>query len=167
MDHLRPPQRSVKAQAWGLVVAVGVCYGAALLGNLATVPQIPTWYAGIAKPLWTPPDWVFGPVWSLLYAMMAVAVWLIWRQAGWKAGKRPLLWFASQLGLNSLWSLLFFGAEKPAWAMGEILLLWLAILMTIRAFWPISRSAAWLLVPYLLWVSFASGLNAAIWQMNR
>ena len=167
MQDVEQSRRSTKAQVIGLVVAVVVCYGAALLGNLATMPQIPTWYAGIAKPPWTPPDWLFGPVWSLLYAMMAVAAWLIWRQSDWKTAKSPLLWFAAQLILNSLWSILFFGMQKPAWSMVEVFFLWLAILMTVRAFWPVSRLAAGLLVPYLLWVSFASVLNVAIWQLNR
>ena len=167
MQDVEQSRRSTGAQAIGLVVAVVVCYGAALLGNLATMPQIPTWYAGIAKPSWTPPDWLFGPVWSLLYAMMAVAAWLIWRQSDWKTAKSPLLWFAAQLILNSLWSILFFGMQKPAWSMVEVFFLWLAILMTVRAFWPVSRVAAGLLIPYLLWVSFASVLNVAIWQLNR
>ncbi len=162
-----PKQRSPRAQALGLVISVVICFGAALLGNIATMPQIPTWYAGIAKPSWTPPDWLFGPVWSLLYAMMAVAVWLVWRQSDWKTAKAALLWFAAQLVLNSVWSVLFFGMQQPAWSMVEVFFLWLAILMTIRAFWPISRLAAGLLVPYLLWVSFASVLNVGIWQLNR
>ena len=167
MQDVEQLRRSTEAQAIGLVVAVVVCYCAALLGNLATMPQIPTWYAGIAKPPWTPPDWLFGPVWSLLYAMMAVAAWFIWRQSDWKTAKSPLLWFAAQLILNSLWSILFFGMQKPAWSMVEVFFLWLAILMTIRAFWPVSRLAAGLLIPYLIWVSFASVLNVAIWQLNR
>ncbi len=162
MRALPSPSR----QILGLAVAVIVCYGAALLGNLATMPQLPTWYANIEKPTWTPPDWLFGPVWSLLYAMMAVAVWLIWRKAGWRAGKKPLIWFGCQLALNSFWSILFFGIHSPGWAFVDILFLWLAILMSIRTFWPLSRLAAALLIPYFLWVSFASVLNATIWQMN-
>lgn len=162
MQSYRTPSR----QMMGLAVSVIICYGAALLGNLATMPQIPTWYAGIGKPPWTPPDWVFGPVWALLYAMMAVAAWLIWRKAEWGDGKKPLLWFACQLALNSLWSILFFGLHSPGAAFIEIFFLWLAILMTIRGFWPISKLAAVLMLPYFLWVSFASVLNATIWQMN-
>ena len=162
-----PMQRSPGTQARGLIVSVVICFGAALLGNLATMPQIPTWYSGIAKPAWTPPDWVFGPVWSLLYAMMAISAWLIWRTGEGKTTRVPLLWFGTQLILNSLWSVLFFGMQKPAWSMVEVFFLWLAILMTIRAFWPLSRWAALLLVPYLLWVSFASVLNVAIWQLNQ
>ena len=162
-----PSQWSSRAQALGLLVSVGVCFGAALLGNLATMPQIPDWYAGISKPSWTPPDWVFGPVWSLLYAMMAISAWLIWRKANGKTAKLPLFWFAFQLILNILWSVLFFGLQKPAWSMVEVFFLSLAILMTIRAFWPLSRSAALLLVPYFCWVSFASALNVAIWQLNQ
>ena len=165
-DHSMPPVPSPGRQVVGLVIAFVVCFGAAGLGNLATMAQIPTWYQGISKPPWTPPDWIFGPVWSLLYGMMAIAAWLIWRKAGWSVGKKPLLWFALQLALNSLWSILFFGLHSPGWALADIFLLWLAILMTMRAFWPVSTWAAMLLLPYFLWVSFASVLNATIWQMN-
>ena len=165
-DHSMPSYPPPARQVLGLVIAFVVCFAAALLGILATMPQIPTWYQGISKPPWTPPDWIFGPVWSLLYAMMAVAAWLIWRKVGCSAGKKPLLWFALQLALNSLWSILFFGLHSPGWALADIFLLWLAILMTMRAFWPVSTWAAMLLLPYFLWVSFASVLNATIWQMN-
>lgn len=162
-----PKHRSPGVQALGLTISVVICFGAALIGNLATIPQIPTWYSGIAKPAWTPPDWVFGPVWSLLYAMMAVSAWLVWRKFDGRTTRIPLIWFGTQLFLNSVWSVLFFGMQKPAWSMVEVFFLWLAILMTIRAFWALSRWASLLLVPYLLWVSFASILNVAIWQLNR
>ena len=166
-DHLESSRRSTQEKASGLVASVLVCFGAALLGNLATTSQVPTWYAGIAKPPWTPPDWLFGPVWSLLYAMMALSVWLIWLQAERRNAKMPLFWFGTQLALNSLWSVLFFGMQRPAWSMVEVFFLWLAILITICVFWPISRLAALLLYPYLGWVSFASVLNLAIWHLNH
>ena len=159
--------RSPRSLALGLVTSVVICFGAALLGNFATMPKIATWYSEISKPAWTPPDWVFGPVWSLLYAMMAISAWLVWRELGGKIVRKPLLWFGAQLALNSLWSVLFFGMQRPAWSLVEVFFLWLTILMTIRAFWPLSRWAAMLLVPYFLWVSFASILNVAIWQLNR
>ena len=153
-------------QAIGLVVAIVLCFAAAGLGGLVTTPQIPNWYATIAKPTWTPPDWIFGPVWTLLYLMMAVAAWLVWRQNGFADAKLPLTLFAIQLALNSLWSVLFFGLQNPGAAAVEIILLWAAILATLIAFWKLSKWAGGLLAPYLAWVSFATVLNVAIWRLN-
>ena len=153
-------------QSVGLAVWVLICFAAAGLGGLVTAPNIPNWYAQLAKPAWTPPDGVFGPVWTLLYAMMAVAAWLIWRQAGLVAARLPLGLFAVQLAFNSLWSILFFGLHSPGAAFVDIILLWAAILATLVAFWRQSRWAGGLLIPYLLWVSFATVLNFALWRMN-
>ena len=153
-------------QAIGLVAAIVICFAAAGLGGLVTTPQIPNWYADLAKPTWTPPDWIFGPVWSLLYLMMAVAAWLVWREAGFAGAKWPLALFAIQLALNSLWSVLFFGFQNPGAAAIEIVILWTAILATLVAFWNRSMLAGGLLLPYLTWVSYAAVLNVAIWQMN-
>ena len=153
-------------QCVGLVVAIVICFAAAGLGGLVTSPNIPNWYADLAKPTWNPPDWIFGPVWSCLYLMMAVSAWIVWRQAGFAGAKLPLALFAVQLALNSLWSVLFFGLHSPGMAAVEIILLWMAILVTIITFWKRSRWAGTLLVPYLAWVSFAAVLNLAIWQMN-
>jgi tryptophan-rich sensory protein len=150
----------------GLVVSILICFAAAGIGSLATTPQIPGWYANLAKPTWTPPGWIFGPVWTLLYLMMAVAAWLVWRQAGFAGAKLPLALFAIQLVLNSLWSVLFFGLQNPGAAAVDIILLWAAILATMVTFWRRSRVAGGLLAPYLAWVSFAAVLNAAIWRMN-
>lgn len=150
----------------GLVVSILICFAAAGIGSLATTPQIPGWYANLAKPAWTPPGWIFGPVWTLLYLMMAVAAWLVWRQAGFAGAKLPLALFAIQLALNSLWSVLFFGLQNPGAAAVEIILLWAAILATMVTFWRRSRVAGGLLAPYLAWVSFAAVLNVAIWRMN-
>lgn len=125
------------------------------------------WYAALKKPSWNPPNWIFGPVWTALYTMMAVAAWLVWRRGGFALNRLPLSLFLTQLLLNALWSWLFFGLKNPALAFGEIALLWLAIAATLLAFWPRQRTAAWLLLPYLMWVSFASGLNFALWQLNR
>jgi tryptophan-rich sensory protein len=150
----------------GLVVLIAICFAAAGLGSLVTTPRIPDWYAGLAKPTWTPPNWIFGPVWSCLYLMMAVAAWLVWRQAGLTGAKLPLALFAIQLALNSLWSALFFGLQNPGVAALEIVLLWVAILATLIAFWKRSPWAGGLLVPYLGWVSFAAALNVAIWRLN-
>ena len=159
-------QKSPLAQAIGLFVAILICIVAAGLGAAVTTPQIPGWYASLAKPAWNPPDWIFGPVWSLLYLMMAVAAWLVWRRAGFAAAKLPLALFAIQLALNSLWSVLFFGLHNPGAAAVEIVMLWAAILVTLIAFWRQSRWAGGLLVPYLAWVSFASVLNFTIWRLN-
>jgi len=157
-----PPGR----QILGLIVSIVLCFGAAGLGGLVTDPQIPAWYAQLAKPAWTPPNLLFGPVWTALYLCMAVAAWLVWRQGGLAAAKVPLGLFAVQLALNALWPLLFFGLRQPGIAAVEIVLLWAAILATVVAFWNRSRSAALLLIPYLAWVTFAVFLNYAIWRMN-
>ena len=157
---------STTQQVVGLVVAILICFAASGIGGLATASQITGWYADLDKPTWTPPDWVFGPVWTLLYLMMAIAAWLVWRQDGFAGAKLPLFLFAIQLVLNTLWSVLFFGLQNPAAAAGEIVLLGAAILATMIAFWKRSKWAGLLLLPYLLWVSFAALLNVAIWRLN-
>ena len=157
---------SLPQQCVGLAVFVLICFAAAGLGGLATASAIPNWYAGIAKPDWNPPNWIFGPVWNCLYLMMAVAAWLVWRKDGFAGAKLPLTLFAIQLALNSLWSVLFFGLQNPGAAVVEIILLWAAILATLVAFWKRSRWAGGLLVPYLAWVTFAAVLNVAIWRLN-
>jgi benzodiazapine receptor len=157
---------STVQQCVGLVVAIVICFAAASLGGLVTAPNIPNWYADLAKPTWNPPSWIFGPVWSCLYLMMAVSAWIVWRQAGLAGAKLPVALFAVQLALNSLWSILFFGLHSPGMSAGEILLLWMAILATLITFWNRSRWAGGLLVPYLAWVSFAAVLNFTIWRMN-
>ena len=124
------------------------------------------WYASLRNPSWNPPGWIFGPVWTTLYTMMAVAAWLIWRQGGWRKQRKPLLTFLAQLALNALWTPLFFGLHWPGVAFAEIVLLWLAVVWTIIAFWRVHRTAAWLLAPYLAWVSFAAGLNGTLWRLN-
>lgn len=150
----------------GLLLAILLCYGAAALGALATRPGLASWYTTLRKPWWNPPDWVFGPVWSILYAMMAVAAWDVWRRAGFEAARGKLGLFALQLGLNVAWSCLFFMLRLPGLAFCEIVLLWWAILMTILAFRGTSRLAAGLMVPYWLWVTFATLLNFFIWWLN-
>ncbi len=125
------------------------------------------WYTTIAKPAWTPPGYIFGPVWTLLYIMMGVAAWLVWRQAGFSAARTALIVFIIQLILNGLWSLLFFGWHRPGLAFIDIIALWLMIVVTIFAFWRHSTTAGVLLIPYFVWVSFASALNFSIWHLNR
>jgi translocator protein len=140
-----------------------LCFGAAAPGALFPPGE---WYAGLNKPSWHPPSWVFGPVWSTLYVMMAVAAWLVWRQGGFARQRWPLALFLVQLALNAAWSPLFFGMQRIGLAFAEIIVLWLAIASTVVAFWRVHRVAGWLLMPYLAWVSFAAVLNGTLWRLN-
>jgi translocator protein len=153
----------VSRQILALVGWVLLCFAAASFGGLFMPGE---WYAALRKPSWNPPGWIFGPVWTALYTMMAVAAWLVWMQGGWGIKRKPLLIFLAQLVLNAAWTPIFFGLHAPGIAFAEIVLLWLAIVAAIAAFRPVSRSAAWLLVPYLVWVSFAAALNFALWRLN-
>lgn len=138
------------------------------VGSAATVPNLDEWYAGLEKPEFTPPSAVFGPVWTTLYLLMGTAHYLVDRADAAPAAKRAAtILYGAQLALNALWSVLFFGRRAPLSALREIILLWVAIALTIAAFARISRLAALLLVPYLLWTTFAAVLNAAIWRLNR
>jgi len=150
----------------GFAVFLVICLGAGGLGAIATTPEIDGWYKTIAKPPWNPPDYVFGPVWTTLYVMMAIAAWLVWKPAGFQAAKGPLMLFAVQLVLNVAWSWIFFGLHQPGRAFAEIMILWLAIAATMKSFFRRSPVAGSLLVPYLAWVSFAMTLNFAIWRLN-
>lgn len=150
-----------------LVIAIGVSELAGVIGAFFTTPAISGWYATLAKPEPAPPNWIFGPVWTTLYALMGVTAFLIWKEGLERRGVKVALGiFIGQLVLNTLWSIIFFGLQSPGGAFIEIILLWLAILATIIAFHKISRPAAWLLVPYILWVSFAAYLNYSIWMLN-
>jgi benzodiazapine receptor len=149
-----------------LLFFAGVTALAATLGGYWTDLTVKTWYPALAKPAWTPPSGVFGPVWTLLYASMAVAAWRVWRKAGWVAGRYALVLYFVQLTLNTAWPGLFFGLRSPAFGALEIVLLWIAILLTLRDFWRVDRVAGFLFVPYLAWVTYAAALNVAIWQMN-
>lgn len=150
-----------------LVAAVGVSQLAGLLGTIVTAPAIPGWYAALEKPALNPPSWVFGPVWTTLYVLMGIAAFLVWRKGLQEREVRIALGvFVVQLVLNALWSFVFFGMQEPGLALINIATLWLAIVITGILFWRIERAAAYLLVPYLLWVSFASYLNYAIWSLN-
>ena len=150
----------------GLAVSVALCLGAGGLGAAVTTPQIDGWYKTIAKPAWNPPAAVFGPVWTTLFVLMAVAAWLVWRPAGFRAAALPLALFGVQLVLNVAWSGIFFGLQRPGWAFVEILVLLLAIGATTVAFFRCSPLAGWLMVPYLAWTSFAAILNFTIWRLN-
>jgi len=149
-----------------LILFLVVCFGAAGLGSFVTRPAIATWYRGLRKPSWTPPNWLFGPVWTVLYVAMAVAGWLVWRRRGLQECRTELSLFALQLILNTAWSLVFFKFHRIAWALAEIVVLWIAIAATLVTFAEVSTLAALLLAPYLAWVSYAAALNLAIWRMN-
>ncbi|MFH1300567.1 MAG: TspO/MBR family protein [Planctomycetota bacterium] len=150
----------------GLIVFLVICISAGGVGALATTPEIAGWYRTLTKPPWNPPDYVFGPVWTTLYVLMAIAGWLVWKPAGFRKAALPLSLFAVQLFLNVVWSFIFFGMHQPGWAFMEIIVLWLTIVATTITFFRCSKLAGWLFVPYLTWVSFASILNFAIWRMN-
>ncbi len=153
-----PSRRLLVLAGWVLL-----CFAVASLGGFFGPGE---WYASLKKPSWNPPGCIFGPVWTALYTMMAVAAWLVWRQGGWPKQHKPLLIFVAQLALNALWTPLFFGLHRPGVAFAEIILLWLAIAWTIAAFRRVHRTAAWLLAPYLSWVSFAALLNFTLWRLN-
>jgi translocator protein len=151
-----------------LFICVGTVLLASAVGSFATVRSIPTWYKGLAKPSFNPPGWLFGPAWMVLYLLMAVAAWLVWKQGLGAAGvKLALAVFLAQLILNALWSILFFGLRSPLAGLVEIVVLWLAILATIVLFFRVSVPAGFMLLPYIAWVSFAAVLNAAIFGLNH
>ncbi len=142
---------------------VALAYLPALIGT-RFLPG--AWYRALSKPAWTPPDWLFGPVWSLLYLSIGVAAWLVWRRR--RPRPAPAAWgaWAVQLALNAAWSWLFFGLQRPALALAEIAALWLAVLATVVLFWRLRPAAGLLLVPYLGWVGFAAALNFELWRLN-
>jgi tryptophan-rich sensory protein len=150
-----------------LVTSIIICEGAGLLGAVFTTPAIPTWYATLNKPLFTPPGWLFAPVWTALYLLMAIAAFLVWREGLDNEQVRgSMITFMVQLALNVLWSAVFFGLKSPLWGVIVIIVLWVAILLTMLAFMKVSKPAAWLMLPYLLWVSFASALTVSVWMLN-
>jgi translocator protein len=159
-----PPSHAKGLASWlGLGFWLAVTFAVAGLGA-RFLPGV--WYAGLVKPALTPPAWVFGPVWTVLYGMMGTAAWLVWRQRGFTGAVVPLGLFLGQLALNALWSYVFFGLHRPGLAVLEIIALWLAILATLIAFWRSSPQAGLLLLPYILWVSFAAYLNCQFWRLN-
>jgi benzodiazapine receptor len=146
---------------------VAVCLGTGALGSWATSLAPAGWYGALIKPSWTPPAWVFAPVWTVLYVTMAVSAWLVWRKDPRFSGVRvALILFAAQLLLNGLWPFLFFGLQSPGAALIAIALLWLALALTTYAFFNLSRLAGMLLLPYFLWASYSAILNFAVWRFN-
>jgi benzodiazapine receptor len=149
------------------IVFVALCFAAAAAGSGFTASSVKTWYPALLKPAGTPPSWVFGPVWSVLYLLMATAAWLVWRQHPAKQVWLPLGLFFCQLVLNAAWSFIFFGLRRPGAALLEILVLLVAIMLTTVSFAAFSRTAFWLMTPYVVWVAYATYLNLCIWWLNR
>ncbi len=158
---------SIRARdALALCLALILCFAVSALGGLITAQSVGTWYQDLAKPPFNPPDWIFAPVWTALYLLMAIAAWRVWRRAGWRDGRTALTAFGVQLALNLAWSATFFGLRMPGAAIVVALVLLAAIAFTTRRFWTIDRPAGLLLVPLLAWVAFATVLNTAIWWLN-
>lgn len=150
-----------------LVISVVVCELAGVAGGLFTASAIPTWYAGLQKPSFTPPNWLFAPAWTTLYLLMGLSAFLVWRRGIASRGVKPALAiFLVQLILNVLWSVVFFGLHSPFGGVLVMVLLWAAILLTMAVFLRLSLAAGLLLIPYILWVTFAATLNVAIWLLN-
>lgn len=150
-----------------LITTIFVSELAGVIGSIFTFSAIPNWYVTLNKPTINPPSWIFGPVWTTLYALMGIAAFLIWKK-GWERVdvRKALAVFGLQLILNALWSIIFFGLQNPAWAFVNLVAMWLAIVWTMVLFYKISKLAMWLLLPYILWVSFAGYLNYSIWMLN-
>lgn len=155
----------MQKQILGLVGWLVASFAASAVGAVASV-QAKSFYGQLIQPVWAPPAWLFGPVWSLLYALMAIAAWLVWRAGGFRGNRIALAFFSAQLVFNALWSWLFFAWQLGALAFADILLLWVLIVATLVAFWRVRPLAGALFIPYLLWVSFAAVLNYAVWQLN-
>ncbi|UCE18277.1 MAG: tryptophan-rich sensory protein [Gemmatimonadota bacterium] len=150
-----------------IIACIVICQFVGFLGSFFTAPAIPTWYAALNKPSFTPPNWVFGPVWITLYLMMGISAYLVWRLGLNEPGvKTALLLFGLQLALNALWSPVFFGLKSPLAGAAVIILLWIVLLATIMVFFNLSRISAILLIPYILWVSYAAVLNISIMILN-
>jgi benzodiazapine receptor len=149
-----------------LIGWLALCFSVAAVSSIFSAESITHWYAGLIKPPLNPPNQVFGPVWTVLYALMAVSAWIVWKTRPSACRRRGLLLFCIQLGLNVLWTWSFFARHQPLTAFADIVVLWIGIFLTILTFRKMSRTAAWMLVPYLAWVTFASYLNLAIWRLN-
>ena len=150
-----------------LVISVGICFLVAFIGSALTLPSIPAWYSMLNKPIFSPPNWIFGPVWTILYFLMGLSLYIIWNKNLKNKNKdQAIKIFILQLILNLSWSFVFFSLHQPLLALITIIILWFFILMTIKYFYKISKLAAYLLIPYILWVSFASLLNLFIVGLN-
>jgi benzodiazapine receptor len=150
-----------------LALFLTLAFATALVGGIATATSVHSWYLTLNKPSWSPPNWIFGPVWSLLFVLMAVATWRVWKIDSSKAARRTVTLYSAQLTLNALWSVLFFGLRRPDYALIDVIALLALLLFILLRFWRSDRGAAALWVPYVAWVGFAAVLNLAIWQLNR
>lgn len=149
------------------IIALIICEGAGIIGSVFTISAIKDWYAFLNKPFFSPPNWLFGPAWTLLYFLMAIALFLVWRKG--LENKKVLFAFyifIVQLAVNALWSVLFFGLRSPILGLVDIVIMWLMIVYNIYLFYKIDKKAGLILIPYLLWVSFAMMLNFAVWRLN-
>ncbi|HEY9886238.1 MAG TPA: TspO/MBR family protein [Vampirovibrionales bacterium] len=155
-----------KKEYWYLLLFIVICQIAGLLGSLATLSSVDTWYASLVKPSLTPPGWVFGPIWTILYTLMGIATWLVWRTKS-TLKKEALITFFIHLAFNALWSFLFFGLQSTTYGLAGILFLFLLILITIRVYEKVSIVAALLLIPYAFWVFFATYLSFGLLWLNR
>ena len=150
-----------------LAASIVLCQLAGFIGSFFTTPSIPTWYASLSKPFFNPPNWIFGPVWVSLYLLMGISLFVVWqRRERNPYAKKGLIFFFAQLILNVFWSVAFFGLKSPFLGLIDIVLLWIAIFLTIQAFFRISKTAGLLLIPYIVWVSFAAVLNFSLWILN-
>lgn len=149
---------------WKLTVSIAIPLLAGAIGSVFTAKSVSTWYATLAKPAINPPNWLFGPVWTALYIMMGIALYIVWEAK--REKRKAFTLFGTQLALNAFWSILFFGMRQPFYAFIEIIALWAAILMTIISFYKVKRTAAYLLLPYILWVSYAAVLNYFLFALN-
>mgnify|MGYP005838745009 CR=1 FL=1 len=160
-------EKSTLTEVLKLVISVVVCLLAGFIGSFFTTPSIPTWYATLKKPPFSPPNWLFAPVWTTLFVLMGISAFLVWRRGlDDRLVRIALGIFGVQLILNILWSAMFFGLKSPLAGLIDISILWIAILLTIINFFKISQVASFLLIPYILWVSFAAFLNFSLWRLN-
>lgn len=176
--NVHPPTRLATAPRAAIIFAImnrwlalllflAASFTAAAIGGYATGTSVQTWYPQLAKPSWNPPPWVFAPVWTVLYTMMSVAAWRVWLRRAEPEAKGALALFGASLVLNTLWSLIFFGARSPGGAFVEVILFWACLVAVQARFWKLDRPAGLLWLPYLAWVSFASVLNGTVWWLNR
>lgn len=154
-------------KAFRIIFSILICQLAGLIGSVFTFSSIPTWYEALNKPSFSPPNWIFGPVWIVLYTLMGISLFLVWEKGLKKRlVEKGIIAFGVQLALNAMWTYIFFGLKLPEYAFFEILFLWISIAITIARFYVISKKAAYLLLPYLIWVSFAMVLNYYVWILN-
>lgn len=156
---------NLSSQIFGLLIFLVISFIVAALGAMASI-NAGDFYAGLTRPAWAPPAWLFGPVWTLLFIMMAISAWLVWRIAGYSGAQLALSVYMIQMVFNALWSWLFFSLHAGLWAFIDIIFLWISLVLVIYLFWNLSVLAGLLMIPYLLWVSFAAILNFTIWKLN-